>query len=329
MRAIQIHRVGGPEVLTEVELPTPVPGPGQVRVRAEAIGAGGPDVLIRSGTYKWMPPLPAILGSEMAGTVDALGPGVDTLRPGQRVLVSARELPVRGGCYAEYICVPAQAVFELPDRIAAIDAVSLPNYQLANALMLSHGGHPVRSVLLPGAAGGVASALTQLARHQGARVIGTASTAAKRAFALDNGVNDLVDPDPATLPEQVMALTAGRGVDLAFDHLGGAMFPACLRALAPMGMLVSYNIVQGPPAGDLFQALRALLDRSLAVRTFSMHTFDHDVAQRRALMKAAIEQMASGAVRAPRATVFPLARAREAHERLDAGTSLGKIVLQP
>ncbi|RYF61264.1 MAG: alcohol dehydrogenase, partial [Comamonadaceae bacterium] len=300
MRAVQLRHPGGPEVLEWVELPVPACAPGQVLVRAGAIGAGGPDVLIRKGTYKWMPPMPAVPGNEMAGVVVAVGDGVDRSCIGQRVLVSARELPQRGGCYAEFIAVPQDAPFALPDEISDEQAVSLGNVQLAQAMLLgTQGGLPVRSILVPGAAGGVATALTQLAAHHGMTVIGTASTAAKRAHALAHGVTHLVDGDPATLPQQVMAATQGRGVDLAFDHVGADLLIACIRALAPLGTAISYNIAGGPPAADVFQELRALLSRSLAVRTFSIHTFDHDRVQRRALMEAAIDLMRRGAVKAP------------------------------
>ena len=329
MQAIQLQAPGGPEVLELVTLALPEPGPGQVRVRAAAIGAGGPDVLIRNGTYKWMPPMPAVPGNEMAGVVDAVGEGVTLLAPGQRVLVSARELPQRGGCYAEAICVPAAAPFELPDTIAFDDAVSLGNFQLALALLASNGNAPAQAILVPGAAGGVATALAQVARDRGLQVIGTASTPEKQAFALANGVHRLVDGDPTRIAGQVMAATGGRGVDLAFDHLGGALFTACLHALAPSGMLVSYNIVHGPPDADVFGELRKLLGRSLAVRTFSIHAVDADPVLRRGLMAQAIALMACGRVRAPRATVFPLAQARQVHALLDQGGTLGKIVLHP
>jgi NADPH2:quinone reductase len=329
MKAVQLRVTGGPEVLSLVELPLPVPGPGQVRVKAEAVGAGGPDVLIRNGTYKWMPPLPAIPGNELAGVVDAVGPGASRLAVGERVLVSARELPQRGGCYAEYICVPEAVPFVLPASVSFDAAVSLGNFQLAIALLASNGNLPAQAVLVPGAAGGVATALAQVARSRGLRVIGTASSDAKRAFAQENGVSDIVDGDPQALPERVLALTGGRGVDLAFDHVGGALFVACLRSLAPSGMAVSYNILAGPPSSDVFEELRRLLGRSLAIRTFSIHAVDADVAQRRGLMEQAIALMASGQVRAPRATRMPLAEARRAHELLDNGGSLGKLVLVP
>jgi NADPH2:quinone reductase len=329
MKAIQLEAPGGPDVLQLVELPLPQPQAGEVRVKAMAIGAGGPDVLIRNGTYKWMPPMPAIPGNEMAGVVDAVGPGVTALQVGQRVFVSARELKQRGGCYAEAICVPETAPFVLPDAIRFEDAVSLGNFQLALAMLSSNGNSPATSVLIPGAAGGVATALVQVARDRGLHVIGTASTPEKRDFALANGAHEVVGSDPQGLTEKVMQLTSGRGVDLAFDHLGGAHFIACLRALAPCGMAVSYNIVTGPPAGDVFEELRKLLGKSLAVRTFSIHAIDADATQRRGLMESAIALMAAGRVRAPKAALFALADARHVHELLDSGGMLGKSVLLP
>ena len=331
MRAIQVRTPGGPEALVEVDRPLPEPAHGEVRVRAQAIGVGRPDLLVRAGRYKWMPPLPAIPGTEMAGVVDALGPGVTQWRLGDRVLVSARELPVRGGCYAEAIVVPQAALFPLPGPISAIDAVSLPNLQLAQAMLLGlTGGHaPGRSVLVTGAAGGVAIALAQLARHHGARVIGTASSAAKRAFAGAHGCDEVLDPAAPDLPGLVRALNGGQGVDLAFDATGAGLFIHCLRSLAPLGTAVSYNILAGPPAEDVFTVLRSLLGSSLAVRCFSMHTFDQDTARRRAYMESAIALMSTGKIRAPSATVLPLGQARRAHELLEQGQTMGKVVLQP
>jgi NADPH:quinone reductase len=261
--------------------------------------------------------------------VDAVGPGAARLAVGDRVLVSARELPQRGGCYVQAICVAEAVPFVLPQSIAFDDAVSLGNFQLALALLASNGNLPAQAILVPGAAGGVATALSQVARSRGLRVIGTASTPQKQAFALENGVTDLVDGDVQALPQRVMELTGGRGVDLAFDHVGAALFIACLRSLAPSGMAVSYNILAGPPSADVFDELRKLLARSLAIRTFSIHAVDADVTQRRGLMEQAIALMASGQVRAPRAMRLPLAQARQAHELLDSGGTLGKLVLVP
>jgi NADPH2:quinone reductase len=329
MKAVVVRTPGGPQALELTEMPLPQPGPGEARVRARAIGVGRPDALIRQGRYKWMPPLPAIPGNEVAGVVEAIGPGVSHVSVGSRVLLSARELPQRGGGYAEYACAPAEALYLLPDDIDFDAAVSLPNFQLAQALLFGCGSAvPVRSVLITAAAGGVATAMVQTAQARGIQVIATASTPAKREYALRQGASAALDPHSGSLAEQVKALTGGRGVDLALDPSGGALFIACLHALAPLGMAVSYNILAGMPP-DLFAVLRQLLGRSLAVRTFSMHTFDAEAATRRALMHQAIEMMASGAVRAPAATMLPLAEARRAHELLDDPAFSGKLVLHP
>jgi len=330
MRAVRLHAVGGPEVLELEERPRPEPGPGQVRVRAMAIGVGRPDALIRTGRYKWMPPLPAIPGNEMAGVVDAVGPGVLDLQAGQPVLLSSRELPERGGCYAEYACAPAAALYPLPESIAFDDAVSLPNFQLAHALLFHCGGaNAARSVLLTGAAGGVASALTQLASASGLQVIGSARADAKRSFALANGAHLALDSAAPDLAQQVLRATNGRGVDLAIDPIGGELFVKCVESLAPLGTAISYNVLAGPPSRDVFATLREHLGKSLAVRVFSMHTFDQDVPLRRRLMVDSIEAMAAHRVRAPAATVLALADARRAHQLLDAPETIGKLILHP
>ncbi len=330
MKAIQVQVPGGPENLIEVDLPDPLPGPGQVRVKASAIGVGRPDVLIRKGTYKWMPPLPAIPGAEMAGEIDAIGDGVKQWQPGDRVLVSARELAQRGGCYAQAIVVPEDAPYRLPATLAFADAVSLPNLQLALALMRVAGevNSPQRSVLITGASGGVAGMLCQVAKHKGLKTLGTSRSADKCRFALTQGFDHVVCTSQENLKDRLQAITQGRGVDLAFDHLGGASLTEGLYSLAPMGTLVSYNIVQGMPTEDVFQTLRHLLGKSLAVRCFSMHTFDEDVALRRSLMHEAIELMASSKVQAPACQIFKLSEVRRTHELLDQGMVSGKLVMQ-
>src|SRR5688500_3094259 len=128
IEVVQLHAPGGPEVLELHRRPLPQPQAGEVRVRALAIGVGSADTLSRTGRCLWMPPLPAVPGNEMAGIVEAVGAGVDPALLGSSVLVSSRELPHRGGCYAQAICVPAPAMYPLPESIAPHDAVTLPNY---------------------------------------------------------------------------------------------------------------------------------------------------------------------------------------------------------
>lgn len=331
MKAIQVQVPGGPENLIEVELPDPQPGPGQVRVKACAIGVGRPDVLIRQGAYKWMPPLPAIPGGEMAGVIDALGEGVQQWQKGDRVLVSARELAQRGGCYAQAIVVPEEAPYRLPETLAFEDAVSLPNLQLALALMGVAGEvkSPTPHVLITGASGGVAGMLCQVAKHKGWVTIGTSRDADKSSFSLAQGFDHVLCTTQDDVKQRVHEITQGRGVDCVFDHLGGQSLIDGLHSLAPWGTLVSYNIVQGLPTEEVFKVMRQLLGKSLAVRCFSMHTLDEDLAARRAFMHEAIERMAKAQVQAPPSQIFKLSEVRKTHELLDRGRVSGKLIMQP
>ena len=155
-------------------------------MRATAIGVGKPDVLMRTGVYRWMPPLPATLGTEMIGTIAALGDDVAARFPDRRVGAPVLVYHLRGGCYAEYAAVPAVDVTPLPAGIDLDHAVSIPNYQVAWASMYRAArGVDIRTVYINGAAGGIASAVIQLGKVAGFKVIGGASSAEKCAFASD------------------------------------------------------------------------------------------------------------------------------------------------
>lgn len=338
MRAVQLRTLGGPEALEFVDLPSPEPAAGQVRVHARAIGVGRPDVMIRTGRYKWMPPLPAVIGNEMCGVVAAVGGGVDTSWLGRLVLVSARELDTRGGCYAQEMVVPAGALIALPEGIAPEAAVALPNYQLAWGLLhdATRGRLP-KSVYLNGAAGGVGSALIELCGLLGIEVIAGASSTEKRRFALELGARAVIDTlpsaDPAMLADAlvqpVLEATQGRGVDLVLDHVCGAHVAAHLGMLAPFGLLVSYNALGGLPKADVFAALRGHAAHALGIVTYNMHAYDGRREARRALLEQPIAWLAAGRLRPRVFRRLPLAQARAAHELLDARAVLGKLVLDP
>ena len=214
--------------------------------------------------------------------------------------------------------------------IAPTDAVSLPNYQLAGALLeVATGGWRPRTVLIHGAAGGVATAVIQLGTLLGMEVIGTVSTEDKRRFALASGAAHVILRGAEDVGQRVGEITGGRGVDLVLDHAGGASLIAALELLAPLGMVVSYNALAGLPQQDLFAELRRHVGRSLAVRCFSIHTLDMMPDVRRGLMQSAIDHMAAGRLRPPSPTILPLSEARRAHELLESAATLGKLVLDP
>jgi NADPH2:quinone reductase len=334
MKAVRLSVPGGPAALELVDLPMPVPQSGEVLVRAHAIGVGRPDVMIRTGKYKWMPPLPAIIGNELCGIVEAVGPDVAASWHGKQVLITARELKSRGGCYAEVVTVPAASAIEVPATINPVSAVTLPNYQLAWALLheTTRGKLP-RSVFLNGAAGGVGSALIDLCRHLGITVVAGASTAEKLEFVLKCGAHHAVATPGGgtsidTFVASILQVTSG-GVDAAFDHLGGDTAASLLELLAPFGLLVSYNALLGAPKEDLYNLLRQKGAKGLSISAFNMHAFDSNQEKRRALLHRVVELMAAGHLKPRIFDRMPLSDVRKAHELLDDRSILGKLVLVP
>ncbi len=329
MKAIQIGRTGGPEVLEVVDLPMPEPGPGEVLVRTRAIGVNFFDLLIRTGRYRWMPKLPFVPGNETSGQIAATGAGVAKLRVGQKVFVAGYDLGNKGGLYAEYVKAPEDAVWPLPEGIDFDEATALTNYQLAWILLhrAARGVEPKVAVVL-GAAGGVGSALADLARLAGASVIGVAGGAGKCAFVRSRGATP-IDHESENVAERVRALTDGRGADIVFDHIAGKELPGRVKMLAPLGMLVSYGLVGGMPDTDLFAAMRGNLEASPAVRCFTMHTLDHWPEPRREAMARAISILASGQCTPAIAARLPLADAARAQSLIEERKAMGKVVLIP
>ena len=330
MKAIQIHQFGGPEVLKCEDIPRQIIQSGEVRVRAKAIGVGKPDALVRKGVYRWQPPMPAIPGNELSGEIIEIDGDVsEDLCLGDRVLISSRELSQRGGCYAEEMIVPARSVFKLPDSISFVDAVTLPNYQLAGALLYESGNRIPRSVLIHGAAGGVAVAVLQLAQLDGITAIGTTSNDQKKVYAEHSGGQFILNRHTENIKSRVLELTSGMGVDLVLDHVGGKEFINNLDYLAPLGVLLSYNIMGGLPDQNLLEALRSMGAISPAIRCFTIHTLDSVPLVRRALMERAIHLAAEHKISPPSSNLFPLSEAIKAHELLDSAEFFGKIVLIP
>jgi NADPH2:quinone reductase len=330
MKAIQISRTGGTEVLEQVDLPTPSPGPGEVLVKATAIGVNYFDTMIRTGRYRWMPKLPFVLGNEMSGTVAALGIGATTLKVGQPVFIAGYEIGNRGGLYAEYAAVPEKSAWALPATIDAEAATALTNYQLA-WILLHHAARGItpKTVVVYGAAGGVGTALIDVARLAGATVIGTAGSAEKCAFVTARGAAHAINYRSESVVERVLSLTDGHGADILFDHVAGKAFSDGLKMIAPLGMIVSYALLGGMPDTDLFKDMRANIEKSPAVRCFTMHTYDHMEEPRRDAMARAVELLGSGKTKPAIAARFPLAEARRAHDLIEARTAAGKIVLIP
>ena len=330
MKAIQITETGGPDVLKYIDLPTPRPGAGEVLVKAHAIGVCMPETMVRKGTYRWMPPLPVIPGIEMSGTVVEAGSGTTKLRVGQPVLVSAREFKIRGGCYAEYIAAREELLYPLPDGVDLDQAAGIANYQVAWHLLNSAlKGYQYDSALVVAAAGGVGTALVQLAKAAGKRVIGVVSSDDRAAFVRAQGADEVIDRKRGKVVDELKRLTGGRGVDLILDPAGGPNMTSYFECLDRFGLLIRYGGLEGPATGNIDAALASPPWRSAAYRYFSMHTLDDWPELRARCTHELIRLLANGTIKVPIYERIPLAEAPRAHRVFESGQVMGKLIMKP
>lgn len=330
MKIVEFEEPGAPEVLRVKEVPTPEPGKAQIRVKAHSIGVGIPDVLIRSGNYNWMPPLPCTPGTEMSGTVSAIGPKVESFNVGDRVYISARERPHRGGCYAEEIVVREDESILIPDKVDMEAVATLANYQVAwhllwNMARIKTGD----TILVYAAAGGVGSSIVELALLAGAKVIGVASNEAKRKFVQKKGVVHVIDRIQDDVVSRVKEITEGRGVDFVFDPAGGPQTIENMATLAPLGTLIVYGRLAGPLEGDFARTIRERMGDSIGIRSFSIHSFDNHKPSRMEATNALMKLLVNHALKPRIHARLPLSDACKAHEMLESGTVIGKILLKP
>jgi NADPH:quinone reductase-like Zn-dependent oxidoreductase len=238
MRQVAITRHGPPEVLEVQEAATPEPAAGEVRIAVRAAGVNFADILARLGLYPDAPAPPVVVGYEVAGIVDATGPGTPRFHPGDRVVALTR---FRG--YSTHVVTPVDFVFPLPERLSDAEGAALPvNYLTALiALYRMANISPGETVLIHGAGGGVGIAATQLARLRRANIIGTAS-AAKHDALRSFGVTHAIDYRSADVAREVRRLTNDRGVDVVLDPIGGKSFKTSYQLLAPLGRMVIYGV---------------------------------------------------------------------------------------
>ena len=342
MRAVYFETFGGPEVLRAGERPVPEPGPDEARVRVRACGVNHLDLWVRRGLPGLSPEMPHIPGNEVVGEVDAVGAAVRHLAPGARTLVlptlSCGHCPAclngddnlcrdydvlgrrRNGGYAEFVCVPAANCLPYPGELPWEQAAAVPLVYLTAWHMLVGRAdlRPGEDVLVIGAGSGVGSAAIQVARLLGARVIATAGTPAKLERARALGAHDTVDHAREDVARRVRELTGKKGVEVAFEHVGGRVFEAAVAALARNGRLVTCGATIGHTAT---LDLNLLFGRHLTLLGSWM-------GRRRELVEV-LKHVASGALRPVVDSVLPLADAARAHARLEAREQFGKVVLVP
>jgi synaptic vesicle membrane protein VAT-1 len=338
MRQVLIPRIGGPEVLTLRELPDPEPAPGELRVRVQQSGVNFADVMARVGLYPDAPPLPAVVGYEVSGEVDALGEGTTGFAIGQRVIAMTRF-----GGYADVVCVPINRVVAMPEALGFEQAAAVPvNYLTAWLMLIELGALAEHhTVLVHAAAGGVGQAALQICRWKGAKVIASAS-AAKHDRLREQGVLACIDSRAGNLVEAVRGHTEGRGVDIVLDANGGRSFRDGYDLLAPLGRLFMFGISSFAPGRkrSLIAAARGVLTmpRFGSIRLMNDnrgvfgvnlgHLWNEGALLRRALGEI-ISHCAAGRFVPTVDRSFSFEQAADAHAHLQGRGSFGKILLHP
>jgi len=324
MRAVRCTKLDGPRSLRVDEVPEPKPGAGEVLVEVEAAGVNFPDVLLSYGKYQFKPDPPFVPGGEAAGTVEAVGAGVTSVAPGDRVAATMLH-----GAFAERIVVPELATVKVPEGIRAeTAAATLLTYATTyHALVDRAALRPGETLLVLGAAGGVGTAAVELGKKLGARVIAAASTDEKVAFAKAHGAEDGIVYVKEDLKERTKALTNGHGVDVVYDPVGGALSEQALRAIAWEGRF----LVVGFAAGEIpkIPLNLTLLKGCQIVGVFWGSFAMREPAKNRAHAEQVFAWVAEGGLRPHVDAVLPFDRAGEALERMERREVRGKLVLVP
>jgi len=322
--AIRIHQPGGPEALTWDEVEVGAPGPGEVRLEQSAVGLNFIDVYHRTGLYP-LADMPAVIGMEGAGQVEAVGEGVNELKPGDRVAYAG--LPP--GAYAEARLIPAHRLVKLPDAISEQQAAAMMlqgmtvQYLLRRTYRVAKGD----TVLFHAAAGGVGLIACQWLKHLGATVIGTVGSAEKADLAKAHGCDHTINYREESFVERVREITDGKGVPVVYDSIGKDTFEGSLDCLRPLGMFVGFGNASGPVApfnmGILAQKGSLFLTRP------TLMTYTAERADLLATANELFDLVLSGSVKIEINQTYPLAEAAQAHRDLEGRKTTGSTVLLP
>ncbi len=323
MKRVEVTEFGGTDTLTVTDAETPEPGPGEVRIAVEAAGVNFADIMQRRGHYVGGPEPTYVPGMEAAGTIDAVGEGVER-DEGERVVAMTGQ-----NAYAEYVVADAQSVFEVPEEMSFDEAAGFPvQFMTAHAVLHEWGElEEGERVLVHAAAGGVGTAAVQLASAAGAEVFGTASTDEKLALAERLGCDHPINYEKNDFREVVEEATDGEGVDLVLDGVGGETFARSLDALSHFGRVVAYGAASGEPGR--VETTRLLFENK-SVEGFHLGNALQRDPQRILQSVPELQQLlAAGELEIVVGERFPLEDAVEAHEAIENRETTGKVVLNP
>lgn len=324
--AIEISETGRPDVLTKVDRFVPTPAAGEILIRNHSGAVNFIDTIIRRGEIPegMMPSLPHVPGVEGAGVIEALGDGVEGFTVGDRVAWMG---PIGAGGYGTHSVIGATYVTRIGD-ISFELAASIPvNAMTAYHMLVNLGGAAAgKSVLVHAAAGGVGTMIQHIAKHLGMTVIASVNTN-KIAYAQDQGADHVIDYRNEDVTARVLEITNGRGVDLTLNPISGETLKSDLAALAPLGTVVIFGFLAGPPAGTFGEDLAKHFQKSVAVRVSDIYTYFANQPEAFGADLATVFDLLSKGVLRPQITTLPVIEAPEAHRRLEAGETTGKLVL--
>jgi NADPH2:quinone reductase len=324
MRAVVFPPPGQPEPGHLVQdVPKPVAGPGQALVQVDCAGLNYADLMMREGIYPHPKGYPLVAGLELAGTVVALGSGVEGIAVGDRVAGFSED----AGAFAEFCALPVERLIRLPDAMpfrtgAAIYVQALTAWHLLHTVSRTGAGD---IVLIHAIGGGVGLYLTQFAKAAGARVIGTVGTAGKEARALEFGADLVINRDTAEFVAEVLAFTGGRGVDKVVDSTGATILDRSFDCIRPLGHVVSYGEAEGKPLPNLWERL---VRRSLTFTRLHLGHLDYRSDYWRAGAEAVVGGVAAGRIRVPVEGVFALDDVAAMFDALRSRQTAGKLILQ-
>jgi NADPH:quinone reductase-like Zn-dependent oxidoreductase len=325
-RIVRFHRLGDPEVLQFDELELGAPGPGEVRMRVRALGLNRAESMFRRGAYLEVPVLPAKLGYEAAGEVEAAGEGVTGLAPGDVVSTIPAFSMNQYGVYGEVAIVPAYAVVKHPSSLSLAEAASIwMQYLTAYGAMVEYGHLKAgEAVIITAASSSVGIAAIQLANRLGAIAIATTRTAAKREALLAAGAAHVVVTDEQDLVAEVMRITDGKGAQLAVDPIAGPGLETVAAALGPNGILVPYGILDDRPTP---YPLLTALTTNLTIRAFTLPFLTSDPLRMEQGKQFVLDGIASGHFKPIIARTFKFEEIADAHRYLESNQQIGKIVV--
>lgn len=321
MKAIRVHKLGGPEVLQLEEIETPTPKDGEVLIKVAAAGINYADLSQRQGTYLSRTRTPLTLGSEVAGTIAALGPGVTAPAVGTRVAAFGN------GGYAEYTTTAANMVIPIPETISFAEAAAFPVQGITAYQLLRESAHlgSGESVLVHAAAGGVGTLVVQLAKLMGAgTVLGTASNPTKLELVRSLGADVAINYTEPTWVEQVKSATGGKGADIILEMVGGDIAEQSLQCLAPFGRMVVF----GAASGNITQFTGIqLMYKNQAIIGYWLTAWLQRPDRIAVAVTELMQYLAQGKVKIIVGKSFPLADAAEAHRTIASRQTTGKVVL--